>query len=50
MATHYVCPECGIVASIPKNCDTEGCHLQGRPLEGCSCTDGSHSMTLNDNA
>jgi hypothetical protein len=41
--THYVCPACGGVADHPKNCDTEGCSLQGQPLLECNCDDGEHS-------
>lgn len=47
---HYVCPECGGTSESPKACDTQGCHLHGRMMEACTCTDGKHEMVLNDNA
>lgn len=49
MDKHYVCPECGGVSPTPKDCDTEGCHLHGSPLEECTCTDNKHSNVLNEN-
>lgn len=40
--THYVCKKCGGLSNNPKNCETEGCEYNGKPLVECNCTDGEH--------
>ena len=40
---HYVCPSCGGVSDHPKNCETQGCPLNGHALVECNCTDDQHA-------
>jgi len=40
--SHYVCPECMGRSDYAKNCETEGCSLQGKPLKQCNCSDEQH--------
>jgi len=46
MDKHYVCPSCGGVSNHPKECDTQGCKLQGQPLVSCPCSDGRHEGVM----
>ena len=43
---HYVCPVCGGVSNIPKECDTNGCKLEHQPLAQCNCFDDRHEEIL----
>lgn len=49
---HYVCPECKQTSDTFKNCETEGCSVNGQAMKSCNCEDGMHSdmMPSNTNA
>jgi hypothetical protein len=42
---HYVCKACGGVSPNPKNCETAGCALNGKPLTECRCEDNLHGKS-----
>lgn len=39
---HFVCNSCGGVSHKAKSCGTDGCDMNGQPLEVCDCEMPEH--------
>ena len=46
---HHICKECRGVSREEKGvCNTEGCSMQGQPMEKCGCGDDNHRAPTQD--